>query len=157
MISNKLILIALLIISTNLMQSQTTTPELKQLQSEMIDYALEIGEIFETKLDFTDESIKKVEKILSEIHKEYKQTKNDEGLNGIAIQFGFYIMEVIERNHGKAWVERNHESIGENSFPFYWNGGTLFPYGWCQKRIFDGEGDNIWVKYQILVLEKETE
>lgn len=139
------------------MNSQTTSSDLKEIKSEMIDYALEVGKIFEMELDFSDESIKKVEKILSEIHEEYKRTKNDEGLNGIAIQFGFYIMEVIKRNHGKAWVERNHQSFGENSFPFYWNGATLFPIGWCQKRIFDGNDDNVWIKYQIVVIEKRTE
>ncbi len=123
----------------------------------MVKYALEIGQIFELNLDFTDNSIKDVEKILAEIHNEYIMTKNDEGLNGVAIQFGFYIMETIERNHGKAWFERNHKDFGENSFPFYWNEMTLFPIGWCQKRIFEGPDDNVWAKYEIAVIENRIE
>lgn len=139
------------------MSGQKTNQELIELKADMIKYALEIGQIFELNLDFTDDSIKNVEKILSEIHDEYVSTKNDEGLNGVAIQFGFYIMETIEQNHGKAWFERNHKDFGENSFPFYWNEMTLFPIGWCQKRIFDGPDDNIWPKYKIVVIEKRTE
>jgi len=150
----KITLITVLLFYSNLMHSQTTSFELKEIKSEMIDYALEIGKILEIELDFSDESIKNVEKILSEIHKEYKRTNNDDGLNGVGIQFGFYIMEAIERNYGKGWVERNHESFGENSFPFYWDGTTLFPISWCQKRIFDGNGDNVWIKYKALVIEK---
>ena len=117
------------------MNGQKTKPELNELKTDMVKYALEVGQIFELNLDFTDNSIKNVEKILSEIHTEYINTQNDEGLNGIAIQFGFYIMETIERNHGKTWFERNHKDFGENSFPFYLNETTLFPIGWCQKRI----------------------
>lgn len=80
------------------------------------------------------------------------KSKDSDGLKGIALIFSFYIIEVIERNHGKGRVERNHDVIGANTFPFYWRDSTLFPYGWCLKRIFDGDGDAIEMKYRMLVL-----
>lgn len=134
---------------------QITSPELQKLQSELIGYALMIAENYNLELDFSDSSIIIVEQILSEINSDYVQTGNEEGLYGIALEFGFYIMKVIEQNHGPAYFERDDKDWGENAFPFYWRDGTMFPVGWCTKRILDGEGDNVWIKYEILVLDKK--
>lgn len=114
--------------------------------------AIEVGKSYNINLDYSDESIKNVEFILNNIHNEYLKSKNTEGLRGLALIFGFYIIEVIEINHGKGRIERNHETFGENTFPFYWRESTLFPYAWCLKRIFDGESDNIEIKYKLLIL-----
>ena len=71
------------------MSNQT---ELEKLQVKLVGYAIQIADSFKIKLDYSDKSIKKVEKILSKIHKDYIKSKNDEGLNGIALEFAFYIM-----------------------------------------------------------------
>jgi len=152
----KTFLFILILIFTFKMNSQKTSSELIELKNELITQAIDVAKDYNVKLDFSDESIKNVETILSKIHKEYIRSKNDNGLNGIAYMFGFYIIEVIEKNHGKGKIERNHPDFGENVFPFYWNGSTLFPFAWCQKRIFDGEGDNVEIKYQILILEEKN-
>jgi hypothetical protein len=127
---------------------------LNDLQNELCDLAIQISNYYKIKLDFSNNSIKNVEKILSIIHKDYKKTKNDEGLNGIALEFGIYIIKVIEKNFEKGKLERDHKDFGENTFPYYLKDSVIFPYGWCQKRIFDGTGDNVWIKYQTLVLNK---
>ena len=151
----KLIFFTFLIIFTLRMKGQNTSPELIEIKNELVAHAIEVGKDYDIKLDFSDESIKNVETILADLHKEYKETKNDDGLNGLAFMFGFYIIDVIEKNHGIGRIERSHQDFGENIFPFYWNGGTLFPLAWCQKRIFDGEGDNVEIKYRILILEEK--
>lgn len=125
---------------------------IEELKPKMLANAIEIAKDFNVNLDYSDESINGVEHVLSELHKEYKKTKSDEGLHGIALFYAFYIVAVIEKNHGKGKFERNHKTFGENSFPFTWNGKTLFPYGWCEKRILDGEGDNVEIKYKMLIL-----
>ena len=127
--------------------------ELNELQVKMSKFAVDIAEMFHIRLDYSSRSIKNVEVILSKIHNEYMQSNNDEGLNGIALEFAFYIITVIEKNFDKGKVERDHKDFGKNTFPFHWRNKTLFPYSWCQKRIFDGEGDNVWVKYKSLILE----
>ena len=137
------------------MNGQNTSQELIDIKNELINHAIKIGKEYDINLDFSDESIKNVEKILADLHTEYQKTKNDEGLNGLALIFGFYIIEVIEKNHKKGRIERNHPDFGENVFPFYWNKGILFPVAWCQKRILDGEGDNIEIKYRLLILEEK--
>ena len=137
------------------MQGQHTSPELIEIKNNLIAHAIEVGKENNITLDFSDASIKDVETILSLLNKDFEKTKNDEGLHGLAYMFGFYIIEVIEKNHGKGWIERDHPDFGENVFPFYWNGETLFPLAWCQKRIFDGDADNVELKYQILILDSK--
>jgi hypothetical protein len=123
------------------------------LQLELTQLALQIArDSFGKKLDFSHDSIKVVESILSEFHLEYEKSKNEEGLNGIALEFGAYIATVIQRNLGEGVLERDDPQFGQATFPFRYSGGTIFPYGWCMKRIFDGEGDDVWAKYNVCVL-----
>jgi len=128
-----------------------------KLKSELLDYAMQIAEVFHIKLDYSHRSIKMVEKILAKTHKDYKKTKNPEGLHGVALEFAAYIIEVIETNSEKGRWERDHPDFGKDSFPYYWKGVTIFPYSWCLKRIYDGKGDNVWTKYKSLVLNKIQE
>lgn len=108
---------------------------------------------FGTHLDYSVESIMQVERILEVIHDEYKSTRSEEGLQGIALEFGSYIVKVVERHFGSAEWERDHDSFGKDSFPLQWRGATLFPFQWCMKRIFDGPEDNVWLKFKVLVLD----
>jgi hypothetical protein len=139
-------------LNTFCLQAQETEKELLDLKRKGCEEAINVGKSYNITLDYSDNSIKDVEFILGDINKEYVKSKNTEGLIGLALMFGFYIIEVVEKNHGEGKIERNHKTIGEDSFPFYWKGSTLFPYGWCVKRILDGDEDNVEVKYKAFVL-----
>lgn len=128
--------------------------DMKALRTEMCGLGEKVAGLFGVKLDYSDDSIKEVERILGELHDEYRRTGNDDGLRGIALEFAAYMVSVIERLHGPVDWQRDHETFGKDSFPLYWNGSTLFPYSWCQKRIFDGPGDDILAKWQVCVLAK---
>ena len=130
--------------------------ELATLRDQLAGHAVKIGEAFGRRLDYSIKSVKLVEKILGEIHREYSRTKDDSGLSGIAIEFGAYLIKVLEQHFGRGTWERNHPEIGNNTFPYYWDGRTLFPYSWCEKRIFDGPGDNVWVKFNALVVKEAS-
>ncbi len=39
---------------------------------------------------------------------------------------------------------------GEKSYPLHWNAGESYPFAWCARRIMDGDGDSIWIKYSTL-------
>jgi len=108
---------------------------------------------FNVTLDYSVESVKQVEQILGSIHNEYKKTHSEEGLQGIAFEFGAYIVKVIEHNFGPAEWQCDHKSMGENTFPLLWHNSTLFPVEWCKKRIFDGSGDDVWIKFKVFVLD----
>ncbi len=130
--------------------------DMEKLKSELNDNALEIAKGFGVQLDYSHESIGHVERMLGEVHKGYKETKDEEGLVGIALSFAAYIISVIERNSEPGVWQRDHPTVGEDSFPFTWREGTLFPYAWCMKRIFDGKGDDVWVKYKTLVIAEKN-
>lgn len=84
-------------------------------------------------------------------HDDYMVNKNADGLRGLAMIFGMYIVEVIEANFGKGRLEANHPDFGAGCFPFYWQGLVIFPVAWCEKRIFDGPGDDVWFKFNAMI------
>jgi hypothetical protein len=129
------------------------SPELEQLKEDMSKLAERIAfEGFGIKLDYSIESIKQVDKVLGELHKAYKKTRDDEGFTGIAFEFTAYIVKVIENNFGPVRWEHDHPEMGPDSFPLYLDEGALFPFGWCYKRLYDGPSDDIWTKFCFFVL-----
>ena len=122
------------------------------MKVQLCDLALKVANTFNVKLDFTHESIKDVEKILGEFHKEYLHTQDDKSLRGIAVEFAAYIICVIEKNEEKGKWEKGQDQ--RFPFPYHWKGLTLFPYSWCIKRIFNGKSDNVWTKYKLFVIDK---
>ena len=130
--------------------------EMHDLKNKLSTLAERIAsEGFGTQLDYSVESIRQVEGILAVIHNEYKSTGSEDGLQGIAMEFGAYIVKVIEQHFGPADWQRDDESLGVDTFPLQWRGSTLFPIGWCLKRILDGAGDDVWFKFEALVLNHE--
>ncbi len=126
--------------------------KLAPLRDELDGLALQVASNFGVKLDHSPNSVKKVEKILGTLHDEYAGTGSDEGMNGIAMEFAAYIIKVIELNFEPGTWNRNHPSLGEDSFPYHWRGQDIFPFAWCQKRIFDGPEDDVWAKFNLFVL-----
>ena len=126
--------------------------ELAPLRDELDGLALQVASNFGVKLDHSPKSVKKVEKILGKLHDEYSRTGNDDGMNGIAMEFGAYIIKVIELNFDPGTWSRDHPELGPDSFPYHWQGKDVFPFAWCQKRIFDGPGDDVWAKFNALIL-----
>lgn len=115
----------------------------------------ELSEINNVVLDYSHDSIHGVEKILSLMHENYKKTKNKDGLRGISLACAAYIVETIKKNTGKGTWYRNDSHFGEDSFPFEWSdGNVIYPLAWCEKRLFDGESDDVWYKYESIILGK---
>ncbi|WP_347260753.1 hypothetical protein [Rudaea sp.] len=127
-----------------------------ELQLLLTNQALELAKEFRKHLDFTNRSIQTVEAILGEVHDHYRKSKDDTGLNGIAFQLGAYIATTIQRNFNEGTLNRDDPTIGQGTFPFSFRDGTIFPFAWCQKRIFDGSADNVYSKYKVLVLDTSS-
>jgi hypothetical protein len=141
---------------------QSTGPEppggMQRLKEDGSAEALLVAKDFGVTLDFSPNSIKHVESILGKFHADYRKTKSGTGLHGIALMFGAYIVVVIERNFGPVEWERDHPEFGKGTFPLQFGTKTLFPVAWCEKRLFDGPGDNVWFKFQQSVIaKKQTE
>lgn len=106
---------------------------------------------FNIKLDWSDDSIENVEIILGKLHKQSKKDKpTSDEIFGIARPFGSYMGEVYRRNHGAEWglVTIDGETLPGLSCP---KNGLFWPWGKAQNRIENGEEDNVWQYYQILI------
>jgi hypothetical protein len=131
--------------------------DLSKLKDAMSALAERIAkEGFGITLDYSNDSVDQVEKVLGLCHKDYKKTRSEDGLRGIAFEFGAYIVKVIEKNVGPVRWERNHPQMGEDAFPLYLGeDDAIFPVAWCLKRIYDGPGDDVWIKYNQFVLKRD--
>jgi len=108
---------------------------------------------YKINLNYSDDSVEKVEQALCKIHEEYlsSKNKNQEGLHGLSIMFGAYIGEVLKKEKGVGYWGKDHPVFGKNCFPLYWNDNDCaFPVDWCLKRIINGPEDNVVHKYKIL-------
>jgi hypothetical protein len=131
--------------------------DLRALKKELIHLAEQVAfESYDVTLDQSVESVAEVESILGQLHDDFRRTKNEEGLKGLALEFAAYLISVTERNFGKGSWSRDHSEMGPDTFPYEWNGATLFPYSWCLKRIIDGPADDVWAKFQTLVVQRAS-
>jgi len=97
-------------------------------------------------LDYSVDSIKIVEEELGRISKEINRANPEQGTFGIAIGYGAYIGEVFRRREGGSWA-LDHPVAGARSYPLTIRSNeTIFPVGWCWKRLTAGEEDNVYHK-----------
>jgi hypothetical protein len=128
--------------------------DMPALRVKMCALAEQVAAAFDVDLDYSDRSVRDVDRILGQLHDEYRRTNSDDGLQGIALEFGAYLVTVLDRHRGPVVWKRDHPDFGTDTFPVEWRGATLFPVGWCLKRIIDGPGEDLVSKWQALVLSR---
>ena len=107
-------------------------------------------EVDGTVLDYSLNSIEKVEKVLGKIHDESKKHGSNEGLTGLSMAYGAYIGECIRKADTTVSWDRDHSDLGERTYPLHWRGGDAFPINWCYGRLTNGEEDDVWIKFRLL-------
>jgi hypothetical protein len=131
-------------------------PDPMKVKDEMSSFAEEIAlKGFGKHLDYSPQSIHEVEEMLGALHEDYVRTGSDDGYYGVALEFAAYIAKVVESHFGPIQWTRDHPVFGKESLPLTWQGGTIFPVSWCLKRMLDGPGENVWSKFDLLVLNRE--
>ncbi|MBI3732866.1 MAG: hypothetical protein HY259_05335 [Chloroflexi bacterium] len=129
----------------------------KDIKDQLSAFAESLAlDTFGIRLDYSEASIQAVERILADIHTDYRTTGSEVGLRGIALEFAAYIVKVIEHHFGPADWQRDDPVFGKDTFPLQWRGSTIYPYAWCLKRILDGPADNVWSKFQAIILNHRT-
>lgn len=101
-------------------------------------------------LDYSIDSIKRVEEVLGNLHDMYAANPASVSVRGLGSAYGAYVGEVIRRTEPGAHWERDDPVGGEKSYPLIWKAGHSYPMAWCAHRIENGPGDNVWVKYFVL-------
>jgi hypothetical protein len=106
-------------------------------------------------LDDSPESVAHIEQILGQIHDRHAQSPlSDQELTKAALQWGAYVGEVICSVKPAQW-KLNSDVGGAGSLPIVYEDMTAesFPVRWCYNRIVNGEEENVWHKFSVLVLE----
>ncbi len=101
---------------------------------------------YELTLDYTNESIRSVETILSYLHDTFVADPNVVDVNSMAFVLGSYVGETIRKNKpGSAW----QPSFGSgNSYALRSGEESCFPMEWCMQRLTGSADENVWTKYR---------
>ena len=107
---------------------------------------------FQIKLDYSDESIDELDKILDQIHAMFvDEQPPDSQLIPLAQAFGSYIGEVYRRNHEGTW---GWITQGEKVFPGFEQatGGLFWPWAKALDRIKTNDKPSISDYYHYIVI-----
>ncbi len=133
-------------------QKKTTNSEVLKILKEGAALAIQDAKkLYNYKLDYSDDSIKNIDSILSRLRNEYSNTNNNSVVESFALVFGLYVIEVFERNHGHGYLQRRQTGQDVDSFPYFRKGKLIFPCTWCLNKLFDKNAEDIWVKYNSFI------
>ena len=158
--SSSIVLLALLVLGVGLflLKHRKEAPGLKFgstdefIQFMAAEAVKDAAEKDHINLDYSVDSIKKVEEILGRLHDLYVKDPSTISAKGLGSAYGAYIGEVIRRSESDAKWERDDAVGGEKSYPLIWGPGHghSYPMAWCYHRIVNGPEDNVWAKFRAL-------
>ncbi|HEY1483924.1 MAG TPA: hypothetical protein VGF19_14425 [Candidatus Acidoferrum sp.] len=131
---------------------KTTTDFIQWMANEAVEDAEENNQV---KLDYTPNSIQRVEEILGGLHDQYVKNPSSVRPDALGSAYGAYIGEVIRRTETQVRWERDDPSTGEKSYPLIWRTQQSYPMAWCYRRIVNGSEDDVWFKYRVLKAEND--
>lgn len=119
-----------------------------------VEYAMRLKK----NLDYSEESIKKVEEICDLLYtsipknflsKLFKKSPSEETILQMAKMLGGYIGEVIIKHYGGNWTIEDFMNEGNI---LILNSGDLktFPVSKVYKRLKNGSGDNVYYYYYVM-------
>jgi hypothetical protein len=111
-------------------------------------------------LDFSVESIRRVEEILEKLHaasprgffgRLFGRGPSAQDVSLVCKMYGGYVGEVIRKAGGGEWVFDTEIVPGENTISLRKGDQRIFPPAKIYKRLTNGSEDNIWVYSQVLL------
>jgi hypothetical protein len=128
---------------------------MKQLADDTVAW---VRDSHQANLDYSEESIEIIERLLDELHAELPRTESGELLfddssrdtiDAICNMFGGYLGETIKRHHGGEWTM--NDVVAEQPMVCLQIGTvSVFPTAKVYKRLSDGAGDSISFYYAAL-------
>jgi len=137
-----------------------TEAELLALMQQRAQEAVERAESeYEITLDQSPASVERVDEILGRLHERHAASKLSEAeVNHESLTWGAYVGEVIKKVRPGEWAQDSAVG-GPFSLPIVYTqeeNSESFPVRWCRKRIVNGDEDNIWHKFSILVMQRDS-
>lgn len=128
--------------------------DVNKLELMFVGYALDAVDVvrlnFNIQLDFSEDSIKEVEKLLENLHKLYEKSKlSDDRVLDFAKQFSGYIGQVMIQNWGGEWIPESDFTI-KNGPALKVKENNLFLLSKVYRRIQNGSEDNVYHFYQAI-------
>ena len=121
--------------------------EMAELSDKMI---LEVSALFddhEIELDFSEESLEELDKLISQVWSE--PVEDAETLDAIVANWGAYLGEMIRENVGGSWTFR--QDLDHASLHFSRDGLEAFPLHVVRKRFQLGQGETLAGFYAALL------
>lgn len=128
------------------MQQPTLDDMMHAYALDAVDFA---REKFNVTLDFSEGSLKSVEKILNHLHETYGDFSDDD-MDALTKMFGGYVSEVMKQFYGGHWKLETRAFPGAEVLTFEILGHDLWPHFKAGKRLVNGSEDNIWFYYRVL-------
>ena len=120
-----------------------------KIVTEGAELAVKSAKAFHFMLDYSDASIKTVDKILKKVKVHYANQEKE--LSNYGLIFGLYCIAVLERNHGKGFIERKYEADSPDDFPYLRNNQLIFPCMWCSHFLFYEDVPDVWSQFNEVV------
>lgn len=130
-----------------------------EMMQEYAESAIELARDFNVLLDYSEQSLQGLERILGQLSEEHRiflrnhpEARNasqvDEQMVMMCKLWGGYLGEVVRRRWGGEWAMETYPGANFATLTLNVHGSKLFPSMKIYRRLTEGEADNIWTFYQ---------
>jgi len=140
--------------------SYTVTEMMEAYSLDAVDHA---ARTFGIHLDFSIASVEQVERILATLHlslsrgiiaRVFSRGPDQQTIDQMTKMYGGYVGEVLRREAGGEWFIDEEISPGGRVIGLRKNGWRVRPPSRVSRRILEGEMDNVWVYFNVILKEK---
>jgi hypothetical protein len=125
-----------------------------EMMQEYADRATELARDFDVLLDYSDESVDSLERILSQLSSEHRSflaahpesasaTEVDEQMVTMCKLWGGYLGEVVRRRWGGEWSMETYPGAAFATLTLNVRGAKLYPSMKIYRRLTEGDRDNV--------------
>jgi len=112
--------------------------------------AVAAGHTYSSKLDYSEDSIQTVEKILAQVAHELPGKSAPDDLSELCKMWGSYLGEVVRRRFGGEWTIETYPGRQFATLTLNIKGNRLFPSMKVHRRLTEGENENVWSFYKMI-------
>jgi hypothetical protein len=115
------------------------------------EQAVAAGRKFDTRLDYSENSLMEVEVILARVERQMQSSGHStDSMDEICKVWGSYIGEVVRRRFGGEWSIETYPGKQFATLTLSIGANKLFPTMKVHRRLTQGEADNVWSFYKMV-------